>query len=254
MNNSIQNIKDRTGFVSVLRELNDASEELDLIQHLKILKTKDEALQGAILFLEDCNWDFDLLKERLFSAENRIKTIQKQSKKNKLSWKVARYWTAAAVLIPLIYFSLHKWSSNSSSIDDYLLSEPGLPNFMANNEIDKWNDAMAFFKQNDYQKALDAFNMMYDEQKNDTLIYFSGVTNYYLGNFQDARRQFEKIASFENSSFQFDAEFRSGFVLFQLGKNEEASNHFRRIASENGHPFEEESKTVLEAFFGENNK
>jgi len=251
---SIKNINDIAGFLSVIddtEELNNASDTSDLIQHLKNLKTEDVALQGAILFLEECDWDFNLLKESLISVEDRIDLVHKQSKNITSMRKVYRYAVAAAVVIPILFFSIHKWSSQTISIADYLIAEPGLPNFMANSDFDKWNTSMCFFKRNDHQKVLEEFSLMQNDQNNDTLIYFSAVSNYYLGNFQEAKRQFEKISLFENSSFRFDADFRLGFVLFRLGKTDEASLHFKRIASNKDHAFKDESKTVLHAFFSE---
>lgn len=236
-----------------MRELNAAenvSDKQDLLEYLKSLKTKDEVLSGALLFLADSNWDLGALQQRVTSLEHFPPRIAQRSKVKVLAQRSMKY--AALLLFPLGVWVIYHQFLAPPIIDRYYLSEPGLPNFMGSLSDREWDQAMASYKHGDYPTALAELNAMNKERNNDTLLYFKGVTHYEMQNYAAARACFSELVVNKNSVFIFDTEYRLGFALYKLGNVVASKDVFQAIASNKNHPFTNEVQALMADVFAEN--
>lgn len=231
-----------------LEQIKDSEARQTFIEKIEALETDNEALQGAIMFLKDNDWNIDLLKSMQSNLDKRVyKTIKDHSAKKRIS---IVFRAAAAILIPLGFFGYYQLTTPTASIDQFFLEEPGLPNYMGSNSPRTWEQVMDFYKKKEYAPALEALNDLKDTTNdNDTLTYFMGVVKYQLEDFQSAASFFIQVARQKNSSFFFDAEYRLGFALYKAGDKKKAKEQFEKIESQKNHPFYSDASRILTSIF-----
>lgn len=236
-------IKNLDDLIHELDAARSESEKLHLLHYLKALKSEDDTLSGALLFLADSNWDLDELQHRFKTLQHDYQRISFRSKRGFPLQKIAKY--AAILILPLGALLFYNQVIKNSSIDRHYISDPGLPNLMDSSKGRDWYDMMAFYKNGDYKSALDQLNTMDLSENNDTLLYFKGIIYYELEDFKTSQEYYRKLEHLKSSVFYFDMEFRLAFALFKSGETEAAKQLFISIGSNQGHPYKKESNAII---------
>ncbi|MFD2551572.1 tol-pal system YbgF family protein [Bizionia sediminis] len=230
-----------------LEQVTSPDEKLAIIQHVKSWRTTDPALEGALLFLEDNNWDIALLKSTLLDTTQRLDTVVQNRRKRLWLQPALKY--AAMLILPLGILVSYFLVSENNAINVYYVAEPGLPNFMDNSGVNKWREPMSAFKNAEYTLALSQFNAMAGIKENDTLYYFQGVTHYEIENYAIALNFFDRLLEKPESVFYSDGQFRKGFALYNLGEKTKAKSQFNTIALDENHPYHKEASAILKNVF-----
>jgi TolA-binding protein len=247
MNNNTQHIKNVNDFYQALKKAKDANAKKKLVEALKKIDTEDDGLKGVLYFLEDHDWGLDVLQNTVDAAKQRLLDEDLPEKvKNKKQYKTYLY--VAASLIPLILVAAY-YFNYQTNINSFYIKEPGLPVLMNNNSLTKWNVANEYLRAENYPLALEHFKKIDINPNNDTLNYLEGVSNYHLNNYDEAIRSFSNVLQKKSSTFLYDAEFRLGFAYYESGNIEKAEQIFKSIASDEQHPYVDESMAILKALF-----
>jgi TolA-binding protein len=241
--NDLHNIK---SFLKALDQAESEHRKKELLEKLKHLKTKDDALIGLRMFLENNDWNYDEFKGAIKQTTLRIK--QNKDNKNKIiAPKIFRYAAILVLLTGIISFSYY--FKSRKTIDDFYLKDPGLPNLMSSSYKDKWNKSMKLFKAEKFKEMLSELHRLEIEENNDTLYYYKALSHYNMKNFEKAKYNFLALENKEESVFYYDAEFRLGFSLYKANKIEDSKRQFLKITSDPNHPYYQESLSILDSFF-----
>ncbi len=241
-------IKNLDDLLRALQSIETNEQKRALVESIKQIRTDEQSLMGAILFLKDHDWDLDHLKNALDKTNLKLDAVNKKVSKTK--WVKSRLKYAAMLILPLGLWSAYYLTSYPNrSIDQLYVEEPGLPNFMNDIKPDKWNGPMTYFKDGDFRSTLELLNNSNVEKNNDTLLYFKAVSNYKLGHYQKSLSFFKEHLNHPYSSFHADTEFRIGFAWYKLGDTKRARQQFMNIANSKDHPYNKEAKRILSEIF-----
>lgn len=134
------------------------------------------------------------------------------------------YSIAAAVILFIGLFWVFKEDNTSEKIfASYFKPDIGLPlNMGTNNEYDFY-DGMLDYKQGNYSKAIEKWQLLFDKSpNNDTLNYFLGVTYLAEGNAPKSFEYLEPIKKFDSSIFNEDSIYYVALANIKVGKIEAA--------------------------------
>lgn len=245
MNYNTLHIETLDDLLKALQRATTNEQKTQLVHHIKQLKTDDDALQGAIFFLEDHNWDLDALNSSLHTTTKKLEAL---TKKEDTQRKLPFYFKYAALfIIPVgLYIT---YLASQKTIDHYYMEEAGLPNFMNSTSNSLWSEPMAHFKNGDYKTTIQALDASGIANNNDTLIYFKAVSYYKLAAYEKSIPLFKEYLDTSYSSFYYDADFRIAFALYKAGNVKEAQQQFLKIAEDKDHPYHEEATLVVNEFF-----
>lgn len=250
MNNKyLDNIE---AFLKAFDEAENKSDAKSLLHELKQHNTEDEALIGLKLFLENHDWDYGAFKKAIQSTSENLNTISQKKNSKKVYFN--SFLKYAALLVLTIGIISISFFLNKTTIDDYYPEEPGLPNYMSSDNLSKWTKSMKHFRTSEFQKMKDELNSINVENTNDTLVYFKAISNYKLENYDKANNGFLEVKELQNSTFQYEAEFRLGFTLYKANRIEESKSLFLKISKEKQHPYQKEALDIIESFFTRKNR
>lgn len=241
-------IKNLDDLLRALQSIETNEQKRALVESIKQIRTDEESLMGAILFLKDHDWDLDHLKNALDKTNLRLDTVNKKVSKTK--WVKSRLKYAAVLILPLgLLVGYYLTSYTNRSIDRLYVEEPGLPNLMSNIKPDKWNKTMTYFKKGDFISTLESLNNSNIEKNNDTLLYFKAVSYYKLGHYQKSLSFYKEHFNHPYSAFHADSEFRIGFAWYKIGATKRAQQQFMSIAKDKNHPYNKEATLILSEIF-----
>jgi tetratricopeptide (TPR) repeat protein len=162
-----------------------------------------------------------------------------------------RYWYAAAsvilialVITGLVIFNPGSYSSEKLFKMYYKSGETiGLSRSGSANMV----EALLFFSRNEFGSA----DIMFDEilmkdPKNFAVMYYSGISNIELKNYQKASRMFESILADGNNLYIEYAQWYLGLTCLVNGQSEQAQNIFVKIASNPQHYYAKDASSILE--------
>jgi hypothetical protein len=173
----------------------------------------NERLEGVWLFLNDHNFNYDLLYEFLFNDNIKL------SHQTKFSKNYKRISAAAAVIIGILFsFLWMKDDQQTQRILKYTFIDIGLPVFASGESDFLFNEMMSRYKENEYSKARELVNKL-DNQivHNDTLDYYAGLIYFNLGEFELASFRLILVANDTNSAFQNKAMYNLAICESILG-------------------------------------
>lgn len=230
-----------------INQIHSPEDKQALKRYVQTLQTTNVALEGALLFLEDTNWDIALFKSTIQKNTQRLDRLSKPE--SKFTWLQPAMKYAAILILPLGILLSYLWITKERAINLYYVEEPGLPNFMDNLGVTKWGEPMSAFKNAEYTLALSQLNAMSKHKTNDTLCYFQAVSNYKIENYALAVNLFDVVLKNSESAFLADSEFRKAFALFNLGEKTKAKIQFNSIAQDKNHPYANEAATIIKNVF-----
>lgn len=165
-----------------------------------------------------------------------------ESKKRfQFTWKMAAVFVILIISGSIFYLAIQK-----SNPYDFDIAEPGLPNAMGANNTIKLNNAMSTFKAGDYEAAGQAFEqLLTDNPKNDTLLYFSGLCDFRNKKNELAIQKWNEIEA--SSVFFVKTEYRLAIAYWSIGDEKKAVELLKKIGKDENNPLRRESAKALDA-------
>lgn len=156
---------------------------------------------------------------------------------------------AASVVILLGAFFFLKPSGLTPGLSLYnslYQTDPGLPTLMGATDNPIFTEAMVSYKEGDYQKALESFNVLsLANPGNDTLAFYQGACYLELDQPQESLQAFQQIDT-DKPIWGNKAEWYSAMARLKAGQLDEARELFGKIAADETHRYHSEAIRALE--------
>lgn len=163
----------------------------------------------------------------------------------RLAYAVA---TIAILLVPsyLIFFS---GPSAASLYADNFSPYPNVitPSSRSEGEenLGELEKAMLFYEKKEYQKAQETFSgYLENNPANYEAMFYSGITNLELGNFQQAQSDFDNVIK-NNGSFSEHAKWYKALLYLKNRKKKEATKALKAIYDEGG-AYSEKAELIMD--------
>lgn len=172
--------------------------EAYFLNYIQSNQFDEEDLMGLKLFLEHTNYDVDALQK--FTDVKPLQTHSKKTKVNLTFYKIA----ASLILFFGISYLVYAHSDKTKSIQTFMVEDSGFKVWMSSSSsrVDLLN-GMNYYRSENYTEALPYFSKL---PKNDTALYYSGISSIHLNRLSDAELCFNKIPSesiYKNRSFYY---------------------------------------------------
>jgi tetratricopeptide (TPR) repeat protein len=238
---------EKVNFTTVLSYLNDQDRlehRDDFFAFLKQNKKAidDDAVLGVFFFLEQNNWNIELLKNKRFELNTTFKSLNNKNRFTPLS--LLKY--AAAVFF-VIGISIYIFKISHYTNKIYEPIDTGIPHFLSNkHDIEKWRFFMDAYKDDNYNEALqELYALMKLGVNSDTTYYYTAIVAYKLAKYDTAINMFTLVLKEEKNTFKYDSEY---YLALSYYKNKDYDNAIQLLESlikDKKHPFEKESNVLL---------
>jgi len=174
------------------------NQEPYFIHYIKSNQFEEDDLMGLKLFLEDTKYDVDALQK--FTA---VKPLQIHAKKTKVNFTYYKIAASLILLFGISYF-IYTNSNKTHSLEPFMIEDAGFKVWMSatSSRVDLQN-GMNYYRHKNYTEALPYFSKL---PKNDTALYYSGISSIQLNQLYDAELLFNKIPSesiYKNKSLYY---------------------------------------------------
>ena len=203
---------------------------------------KDEALLGAIRFLEDTDYDFDALYEFLnVPIDLSIKKAPSSS-----NFKQALAIAASIILILGIVWSVFYKNSVEKEIAEAAFYEPGPPVFATIGGEKDFHEMMSAYRMQDAEAGLKFYHKLIKKgPQNDTLNYFGGWLYFINKQPDSAAIHFGITEKMIKGNYYYKAQFMEA-ISFYLDKQKSLSKQlFERIKIEKSSPYQKDAIHLL---------
>ena len=192
-------------------------------------KTLVDDIQSFLFGIEQ-----QVLKEKLDGFHDEIPSTETQKKASKVrQFQFMKIAAAAVIVIAIGSFWFLSGSSNDRLYDDFFKPDPGLATTMSSSDNYDFYDAMVNYKQGDYKKAIDKWEVLHQKNpENDTLNYFLGVANLAEKNTDKAILFLKETAMQKESVFSDDANYYLGLAHIKIKDFEAAKRDLKRSSLE----------------------
>ena len=226
----------------IIDSLDNETTREAVFTQLKNTDPVDDEVKGVKLFLENNNYNYQLLQGFINDSKPNFNTLLQDKKKTTSNRNWLKY---AAILIPLLgigYFMMDRTSNNLYST--FYEREVGLPVTMGNTHKIVFNEAMNTFKDNEFKEALLGFNDLLEHNpSNDTLLYFIGCANLELENLDKAILSFNEVN--EPLLLKEKSEYRLVLVYLKKEDYQSAKKVLQQIAANKNHRYNAVALTIL---------
>jgi len=108
-------------------------------------------------------------------------------------------------------------------------------------------EALLYFGKNDFQNADELFDqILLNEPRNFAVMYYSGISNIELKNFQKSIRMFENILQDKDNLYTEFAEWYLGLSYLALEESHQAASLFESITGSPDHLHAKEASSILD--------
>ncbi len=158
-------------------------------------------------------------------------------------WK----WTAAAAAI--IVFLLAYWGMNLETEPElyakYQYVDPGLPVLMSQSNDHLLYDALTYYSEGNYEVAEEKLLNIQDQYaENDTLNYYLGASQLYLGKTVNALHSLGKVLAKPDAKYKESAEWLSVLAELKDENTAAAADKLKVILSNENHKFIEKARSL----------
>lgn len=148
----------------------------------------------------------------------------------------------AAVFVVLIGAAAFLFRSGShQKIARFDEQEIGLPVVMGDSDR-LFDNAMSYYKMNEYEKSLGLLNNIALRKGADTLNYFRGINHYMLSDYRSAIASFRSVG--RNSSLYFKASYKLGLAFWYDDQPEQARKIFTQLKALRS-PYQQRAAEIL---------
>ncbi|MBK5213272.1 MAG: hypothetical protein JJE55_06400 [Flavobacteriaceae bacterium] len=228
----------------ILYSLSNDGERERVFNILKNRDPIDDEVKGVKLFLENNNYDRNLLEGFLSKPkfENLIHTTKHSKSGNNLLKYVATFIILIGLGSLLVFNNLN---SSSKLYSKYYQEDVGLPVFMSSNSRVLFNESMNAYKDDDFKSSLNGFEkLLQNNPKNDTLNYYLGCSYLEINELEKSILSFQKVD--DNSVFKEKSEFRLALVYLKKNDYEKSKKILSLIQQNKKNTYYSVSKKMLE--------
>jgi tetratricopeptide (TPR) repeat protein len=229
--------------IDVLNSLSDDSEREKVFEILKNSDPINEDVQDVKFFLENNNYDYRSLQE--FIDKPKFENLLSSTENSKTRTNYLKY---VAIFVGLIsfgsYFIINSLDSSSKLYSKYYQKDVGLPVLMSDKDDILFKESMNAYKDEDYETSLRGFEeLLINKPNNDTLHYFSGLSNLELDRLIKSISHFEEVD--DRSIFKEKSEFRLSLVYLKRKEFEKCKMVLEKIIQNEEHQYYSVSKEML---------
>ncbi|GAA3960301.1 tetratricopeptide repeat protein [Mucilaginibacter dorajii] len=203
--------------------------------------SEDDALQGAIKFLEDSDYDFDALYEFLDMP------IGLSAKKvtSRFNYKHVLTVAASVILMIGVWWIFYK-KNTESEIRRNVFHEPGLPVFATIEGKKDFHELMSAYRMQDVKTGLKFYyKLIKKEPQNDTLHYWGGWLFFIDKQPDSAVVHFENAVKTINGKYYYKAQYMEAISLY-LNKQKSLSKElFKKIKLDKSSPYQKDAIHLL---------
>ena len=234
-----------------LEEIIKASKPGGTLKQRRLVKDKiiqssydnnNEAIKGAIRFLEDHNYDFDELHQ--FLKMPLVLNFNRNRVKNKIH---SNYFTVSVCIFLIsvcVWFYQYKSNTNNLMIK-YAIYEPGLPVFASIYGERKFNNLMSSFRLGEISKGLYYFHLLQNKNiKNDTLEYFGGWLYFENKQYDSAAICFN-ASKVINSVYCNRSIYMEAISLYVNGNKKNSQSILETIANDSTNEYNTKAHLLL---------
>lgn len=225
-----------------------ASEQIraSVKQRLQAYLPQDEALDGAIRFLQDHAFDFDALHDFLAVSFKHSAARPKQMKRKSNS---SALLIAASTLLVVFssWYYLVRFKPDQT-MAGAAIYEPGLPVYAGVGDSKAFNEMMSAYRSGDAAVGLPLFReLLKTEANNDTLTYFGGWLYYLKGQTDSAAKLFGSVSASHSSTYADEAGYMQAISVYLNGQRSYARQLLQLIADDEKNKFAMQAKQALES-------
>ena len=224
----------------------DASPALraEIKERIRQYLPANEALDGAIRFLQDHHYDFDALHAFLHTplpgARAKVGGIQQRT---------GRVMAMAAVLAGIIWTSWYlvtRYQPNQQ-VADAAFYEPGLPVYAGIGGQKRFQEMMSAYRGGEIAEGLGLYRQLAGVPPvNDTLQYFGAWLYYQNKQSDSAALLFEQAASISGGVYREKAEYMQAISLYLAGRRSHARLVLEQVATQPAHAFKHDAHRLLQ--------
>jgi tetratricopeptide (TPR) repeat protein len=108
-------------------------------------------------------------------------------------------------------------------------------------------EALLQFQNKNFKEACTLFTeLMENDPDNLAIQYYCGISNMEISEYSNSIELFSGILKHGNSLYHDNAEWYLGLSYLITNENEKAKKQFEEIASDEGHDFNEDAKSILQ--------
>ncbi|WP_288370385.1 tetratricopeptide repeat protein [uncultured Algoriphagus sp.] len=186
-------------------------EDSDWALKVKEVKTLREDLESLLVKNE-----LEKIHEEAFEGSN-----PRTASFPRWIWAVAA--SLALILVAWWGFQGGFQDPNQKLFEAYYETDPGLITAMSGTDSYEFDRGMVDFKEGKYQEALALWKPLLEQNPSgDTLLYFVGMANLELQNFQESKEDLQKILSESSSEFEEDAKWYLALIYLKQGELDQA--------------------------------
>ncbi len=204
-------------------------------RYLKEEDLNEETREAFEMHYFECDLCFTELKlrERLYSKE--IPVVLTGSKKPLfiLQWKPLMAAASLILVVLVSWFALNTGNQsqllyNLSQVDPpvYIESETRNPQL-----LQTISSAMTMYSQQKYAGALEMLEKIEPQQRPPKAVFYSGICYLQTENPEAAVKQFDIIIAGMDASYYDEAIYYKGIALMRHGKKDDARHQFQHLAS-----------------------
>lgn len=179
-------------------------------------------------------------------AETEQQQSKKSSKKS-ITLRIIGFAAAALIGIFLVIKSLTPSDTANSLYQEYYKPLNAFTSTTRGGEkqIDSFSDAVKKYNQGEYQRASIMFSELVSiDQNSIRYIFFSGITQLQLGNYQLAIVQLNQVLS-SNDEFMKDAQWYLGLAYLKIGNTDKAISQFKKLSAAKGY-YQKQAQELLD--------
>jgi TolA-binding protein len=224
----------RKSFEAELNVNRDLAFEYRLEQDIQMILSQEDLLD---------------LRAKCFAAQEELNLSSR--KLAKVVQFTRKYWYAAAslLLIALITGSLFFLNPGGYSPEKLfkMYYKSGETIGVSRSGNDNMVEALRSFSRNDFQTAEVLFTqILANDQENYAVMFYSGISNIELKNFNKAILMFQAIIQDGDNLYTENAEWYLGLSRLAAGQVTEAEGIFKLIAASPNHFYSKDAKSILD--------
>ncbi len=185
----------------------------------------------------------DFINSALNKTENQN---PKENKPKSHSLRIIGYVAAALIAILLVIKSLTPSETPDSLYQEYYKPLNAFSSITrGDGKTDNFSEAVKNYNQGEYQQASIMFSELVNIDKNNSkYLFFNGITQLQLGNYQLAISNLNQVIS-TNNEFTKDAQWYLGLAYLKVGEKDNATLQLKKLTTTKGY-YQKQAQDLLD--------
>lgn len=213
---------------------------------LKVNKALSEEYSVLSAFIEVVKEnDSRALKEKLQIKKEELKSYE--GKKGLSPFKLVAILIILIGIAVLLKYTVFNISTNEQIVREYRIKDPGVLVLLNDDSFNRdFNTTMSMYQKGDFEAAQPLFySLLISNPRNDTLLFYEGISAFENKEYNIAKADFEWIISFENSEYYEKAEYWLGLSFLANNEKDQAKMIFEDIVKNPSHIYYDKATKIL---------